>query len=62
MHLRGLVSPNYGLGSSLNETVFQQMMKSRVNLLQCYNLWHEDRTSSAQGVEVTSSFSRPQAR
>jgi len=49
--MRSLLSKDTLLGANTPRSNFQKMVHGRVKLLQGYNLWHEDRTSSAQGVE-----------
>jgi len=49
--MRGLFSEDYFLNSGSQETHFQYLAKARVQVLQSFNLWHEDRTSSIQSVE-----------
>jgi asparagine synthase (glutamine-hydrolysing) len=56
-YLQGSLNDSYPpLAEEGSPSHFHREMISRTGLLQRYNLWHEDRTSSSQGIEARVPF------
>ncbi len=56
--LQPLIGERYGVSDTkfFKHSPFQQMMCASASSLQAFNLWHEDRTSSSQGIEARVPF------
>jgi len=57
LHMHGALADDYPPDpDTAGLSVFQYQMLERTKVLQRYNLWHEDRTSSCHGVEARVPF------